>query len=194
MPNLEICFLTILSQSPQKTKMICIRITNVCVLGQRYLIKSFKNSQNAKHHSFRCIPYDYKQHMNILDFKMSKRMYNSIAEINKQYIPNETADWFQNGCRVTIKNPLPRLLNLAGEKSYGYAKEHHYKITVSAVGWAFTLSLILESQHSPFLFATTVTLLFSVFICEASMNFLSLPSLHPWMYSPWASELIRCGL
>ena len=138
-------------------------------------------SQNAKQHSFRCISYDYKQHMNILDFKMSKRMYNSIAEINKQYIPSEIADWFQNGWRVTIKNPLPRLLNLAGEKSYVYAKEHHYKTTVSAVGWPFALSLILDSQHSGFLFATTVTSLFSVSICEASMNFLSLPSLQPWM-------------
>ena len=74
-------------------------------------------SQKAKQHSSHCIPYDYKQHMNILDFKMSKCMFNSIAEINKQYIPNEIADWFQNGWRVTTKNPLPRLLNLAGEKS-----------------------------------------------------------------------------
>lgn len=73
-------------------------------------------SQKAEHHSFRCIPYDYKQHMNILDFKMSKRMYNSTAEINKQYIPNEIADWFQNGWRVTIKNPLPRLLKSGWRK------------------------------------------------------------------------------
>ena len=29
-------------------------------------------SQKAKQHSSHCIPYDYKQHMNILDFKMSK--------------------------------------------------------------------------------------------------------------------------